>query len=212
MTNFKSFYEKYWQLSSPAPDYDSTTPARKINLARALTAIPKGSQVLDLGCGRGDFSAFISSLGFNVLGVDISETAITLAKQKHKDIQFQPLNEDGSIPAPDNQFSAVWSSEVIEHIFDVNAHLSEINRVLKPDGLYILTAPFHGRIKNLLIIMLKFNKHFNPEGEHIRFFDKSGLKRCLVRAGFLPISWSGVGRVWPVYRSWFLVSQKSNNK
>jgi len=118
-------------------------------------------------------------------------------------------NPEGRIPAEDGIFDTVWSSEVIEHIFDVPRFLSEVNRVLKPGGLLVLTTPYHGKIKNILISMIKFDKHFNPEGEHIRFFDKTGLERCLKKAGFQPISWSGIGRVPGLYRTWFIVAQKS---
>ena len=208
MNPLKNYYEKYWSSFDGGIDTDPTTPARISNLKEALAAIPEGSKILDFGCGLGDFTDFISTLGFDVLGVDISETVINLAKIKHNNVKFHILNEDDRIPAPANHFSAVWSSEVIEHIFDVNAHLKEIHRVLKPNGVYILTTPFHGRLKNSLITLLKFNKHFNPEGEHIRFFDKSGLKLCLEKAGFEPFLWKGIGRIPPLYRTLFVMAKK----
>jgi len=86
------------------------------------------------------------------------------------------LNADGSIPAPNKSFAAVWSTEVIEHVLDIKDFLDEINRVLRPGGLLILTTPYHGILKNLFIVLLKFDRHFNPEGSNIRYFDKKGLK------------------------------------
>ena len=109
---------------------------------------------------------------------------------------FRTLNADGSIPAPNKSFAAVWSTEVIEHVLDIKDFLDEINRVLRPGGLLILTTPYHGILKNLFIVLLKFDRHFNPEWSHIRYFDKKGLKQCLNNSGFSPISWSGIGRFW----------------
>ena len=80
--------------------------------------------------------------------------------------------------------------------------------MFRQKGLLILTTPYHGFLKNLLIVLLKFDRHFDPEGSHIRFFDKKGLERCLNNSGFAQISWSGIGRFWKMYRTWFVVAQK----
>ena len=119
------------------------------------------------------------------------------------------LNDDLTIPAEVAEFDAVWSTEVIEHVFDVHLHLREVHRVLRDGGLYVLTTPFHGRLKNILVSLLKFDRHFDPEGGHIRFFDRAGLNRCLLRAGLRPLAWRGIGRVWPLYRTWFVVARKT---
>ncbi len=140
-----------------------------------------------------------------------------MARKNHPQISqisqiFRTLNEDGSIPEADNSFAAVWCTEVIEHVLDVRAFLDQINRVLRPNGLLILTTPYHGILKNLLIVLLKFDKHFDPEGSHIRYFDRKGLQRCLNNSGFYPISWAGIGRFWKMYRTWFVVSRKISER
>jgi len=137
-----------------------------------------------------------------------------MAQRNHSGIDYKVLNPDGSIPVENAFFDAVWSTEVIEHILDVHAFLMEINRVLKPNGLLVLTTPYHGYLKNLLITFMKFDRHFDPEGSHIRFFDRKGLEKSLNNSSFVPILWSGIGRFWKIYRTWFVVSTKimENNK
>jgi 2-polyprenyl-6-hydroxyphenyl methylase/3-demethylubiquinone-9 3-methyltransferase len=117
---------------------------------------------------------------------------------------FRQLNDDGTIPADDCHFDLVWSTEVIEHVFDIAAFLAEVERVLKPGGTFILTTPYHGVLKNILVCLLKFEKHFDPEGPHIRFFDKAGLRRCLAKAGLRTVRWQGIGRLPWVWRTWFV--------
>jgi 2-polyprenyl-6-hydroxyphenyl methylase/3-demethylubiquinone-9 3-methyltransferase len=72
----------------------------------------------------------------------------------------------------------------LEHLFDVGAALTEINRVLRPGGKFVLTTPYHGLVKNLIVRVLAFERHYDPCGSHIRFFTRRSLKLCLEKAGF----------------------------
>ena len=63
-------------------------------------------------------------------------------------------------------------------------------------------------MKNLGIVLLSFERHFDVTGPHIRFFSKRSVSTCLSEAGFEPLEWNGVGRVWPLYKSLFMVSRK----
>ncbi len=205
----KSFYNEYWQDETAIPDFDPTTLERKRRLAAAVQGMTAG-RALDLGCGRGQFTEFLRSLGWDACGVDISENAIDKAREAYPDRSFQPLGPDGAIPFEDSHFDVIWSTEVIEHVFDVGAHLKEIHRVLRGGGVYILTTPYHGVLKNVLLALTKFDSHFDPTGPHIRFFDKRGLNRCLLEAGFLPRSLGGIGRLPWLWRTWFVVAEKPN--
>ena len=63
----------------------------------------------------------------------------------------------------------------MEHLFSPKDYLDNINSWLKDEGFVILTTPFHGYLKNLLIALTnKFDSHVNPlwEGEHIKFYSK----------------------------------------
>jgi 2-polyprenyl-6-hydroxyphenyl methylase/3-demethylubiquinone-9 3-methyltransferase len=205
-----AYYDRYWQLDATIPDQDPTSFARRAKLSQALAPLQRGARVLDLGCGKGVFSAHLASLGLQPLGTDLSSEAVAMAKQKFPKLDFEVMAPDGSIPAEDGTVQAVWSSEVIEHVFDVHDYLCEVNRVLVPGGFYILTTPYHSVAKNVVIALTKFDRHFDPEISHIRFFDKAGLTRCLRRAGFEPIKWDGIGRCWPIYRTWFVVAKKAS--
>jgi len=145
--------------------------------------------------------------GYTAQGMDISSNALEMAKRNNPDVTFELLASDGSIPAPDGTFAAVWCTEVIEHILDVHVFLSEIRRVLKTGGILILTTPYHGFLKNLLIVLFKFDLHFNPEYTISGTLTRK-VYRCLNKAGLMPFSWSGLGRFYLLWRTWFVVARK----
>ena len=118
--------------------------------------------------------------------------------------------EEG-LPFASEAFAAIWCTEVLEHLFDVHTALTELNRVLMPGGLLVLTVPYHGLIKNLLIALGGFERHFNPYLSHLRFFTRKSLGACLAQGGFLALSWGGVGRYWPLWMSHFVVARKTAN-
>jgi len=71
----------------------------------------------------------------------------------------------------DKSFDVAWSTEVIEHIYYIHNYLFEINRILKLGGIFIITTPYHGLIKNFSIVLFGFDKHFcNIRGGILDFF------------------------------------------
>jgi ubiquinone/menaquinone biosynthesis C-methylase UbiE len=181
----------------------------KKKLKSALDGLPTGVCLLDAGCGEGKFICFLKSMGYQVSGFDISATAINAAKETNPDIEFKIASLEEKIPFPDNKFTGVWCSEVLEHLLDVHGALTEINRVLIEGGLFVLTVPYHGIIKNLAIALHAYEAHYNPYISHIRFYTKRSLRDCLSRAGFSIMRWEGIGRYWPLWMSIFVVARKT---
>jgi SAM-dependent methyltransferase len=211
--NAKRFYELYWKSDSAPPREDPTTGDRMRQLRTALRSLFGNWQLasihlLDAGCGDGEFLAFLRGLGLEVSGVDVSETAIERAKRRCPEADLRVGSLEDRLPFADKTFDAIWCTEVLEHVFDVHRALAELNRVLKVGGALLLTTPYHGLIKNLLIAALGFDRHFNPELSHIRFFTQTSLNHSLRRAGFVSVAWSGVGRVWPVWKTFFVAARK----
>jgi len=122
---------------------------------------------LDAGCGGGFFTHAIQKAGYEAVGMDISENAIAEAQRIYKDIEFVCNPLDAPWPFEDGGFSVVFSTEVIEHVFGICEMFAEMNRVLKQGGVLILTTPYHGLLKNILIALFGFDRHFNNiEGGH----------------------------------------------
>ncbi|MEN8908172.1 MAG: methyltransferase domain-containing protein [Clostridiales bacterium] len=108
--------------------------------------IKKGEKVLDLGCGKGketiDVAYLTGEKGF-VTGLDITEEMIEKAKinsleLKLKNIEFV-LGDIERLPFEDNTFDAVMSNCVINHADDKATVFSEIYRVLKTNGRFVIS-------------------------------------------------------------------------
>lgn len=90
----------------------------------------------DIGCGSKPYRQFFSAVE-NYTGFDMANEGHNHANEKI-DILF-----DGkTIPVANAVFESVISTEVLEHVFWPHSWLTEINRILKPGGLFLLTCPF----------------------------------------------------------------------
>ncbi len=102
-----------------------------------------GKKVLDVACGEGYGSALMSRSAAEVSGVDISAAAITHARAlyaDHASVQYFEASCT-QLPFDKASFDVVVSFETIEHIAEQVEFLDEIKRVLKPDGVLILSCP-----------------------------------------------------------------------
>lgn len=107
-----------------------------------------GQQVLDLGCGSGEISTELKAKGFKPFGIDFSEVAVQVAKEKGVDCEVGDL--DQGIRQGDGSFDVVWAGDVVEHIFDPMLLLEEINRVLRDQGIFLCTIPYDLHLANRL--------------------------------------------------------------
>jgi len=100
------------------------------------------SNVLDIACGTGFGSNFLATLGHTVIGADISEVAIEECNNKYKadNLIYKVIN-GLEIPFPDEYFDVVVSFETIEHTTEFNKMLNEFKRIIKKDGIVILSTP-----------------------------------------------------------------------
>jgi SAM-dependent methyltransferase len=171
----KAFYEDVW---ADLPD-DPTPWAWAARRRLLLDEARPGERVLDLGCGAGRFLDALTRHGARPIGVDVSERALERAARVAPGADLRLLAPEGSLPLAHASVDLVWCSEVIEHVPDVGQLLGEARRVLAPGGRLLLTTPDHGRMKALAIALLRFDAHFDPLGQHVRFFTRRSLTAVL---------------------------------
>ena len=109
----------------------------------------KGKKVMDLGCGDGALIYWLARKGANVVGVDNEELGLKFAEsnlvgQKNRyNLKYElVLASAYDLPFEDGSFDVVVNCEVIEHLAEPERMLSEVKRVLKPSGKFVLTTPY----------------------------------------------------------------------
>jgi len=103
----------------------------------------KGTKVLDVGCGTGYGSSLLAKK-CKVFAIDINEEAINFARKHYSNrIKFRVAKTE-RLPFKNQEFDAICSFEVIEHIEKVDRMLKEIYRVLKNGGKFVLSTPNRG--------------------------------------------------------------------
>ncbi len=98
--------------------------------------------VLDAACGEGYGSFLMAKSAARVLGVDIADEAIEHAKKTYQRSNLRFMQGDVlNLDLPDNSVDVVVSFETIEHLADHQLLLKQFKRVLKTDGLLIISTP-----------------------------------------------------------------------
>jgi 2-polyprenyl-3-methyl-5-hydroxy-6-metoxy-1,4-benzoquinol methylase len=173
----RNYHEDLWRQ---VPDglEPSDFPLR---LGFLLDRVRPGERVLDIGCGEGRFTAELARAGARVVGVDVAEEPRRRARARHPELDLRLLGDEGPWDLADASFDVVWAGEVIEHVADTAAWLSEVRRVLRSGGSLLLSTPALGSLALLgaALSRRRFAGRFDPRGDHLRFYSRQTLTQLL---------------------------------
>ncbi len=147
----------------------------------------KSGKALDLGCGTGNYTLELKRRGFDVIGLDISEEMLKIARSKG----LKCVKGDAySLPFPEGSFDLVLSVTMFEFIHEPERVLGEIHRVLKPGG-EILIGTMNG--KSLWFLFKRLKSLFVETAyRYARFYTPGELEELLRKAGFKNVESAGV--------------------
>jgi len=100
--------------------------------------LKKGMEMLEPGCGRGEFLNNFKELGLNVVGVDLSPEAANY--DNGLDVKICDVEKD-ELPFESNTFDVIFSKSFIEHLHYPDRYLEEAYRILKPGGMLVTLVP-----------------------------------------------------------------------
>lgn len=163
----------------------------------------RGQLILDAGCGPGTYGIILAQEGNDVIGIEISTEATSIAKQRanQKKVNFLPLVGDlERLPFKDNSFDICFCGWVLHHFANMDTAVTELSRVLKPGGKLALAEPnesnaamrFSRLIENLPILrrwVLKAgwdtpNRTIHRHKHYIRSLEQQGFSNIKVSSCF----------------------------
>jgi SAM-dependent methyltransferase len=168
-------------------------------------------RALDLGCGNGSTVKLLSDLGFQAIGVEPSESGLAMARANFPHLKFYKGSAYDNLAEHYGRFPLVLSLEVLEHCYDPQKFASTLYRLVEDTGIAIVSTPYHGYLKNLMLAIAgKWDSHHGPlwHGGHIKFFSIKTLRQLLVQAGFREVQFVRAGRIFPLAKSMIAVARK----
>ena len=185
LTIYETLAESWWQVGSPLYILARLNPAR-FAYFDPLVRHWRGLHVLDLGCGGGLTTACLAQRGAMVVGVDLSPASLRVASRQTRGYGHPaPTFVCGRaevLPFVDASFDVVWCTDVLEHLPELPAALTQIARVLKPGGLFLYDTINRTWLSRPLVIWFwEYLAGLAPRGTHDwRLFIKPQELRCLL--------------------------------
>lgn len=171
----RHYWEKTWNRFLKY--HGMIAPSAKL-VQHLFNYVPRNGTVLDLGCGEGRNSLYLSQVGYNIVGIDLSFKAARVMKNNFFEEELKGLVITGdarSLPFQSESIDGILAHHLFDHLDAagfVNA-ISEACRVLKPEGVMLMTVDSFGEFVG------DPNAVARDDGSIV--FVKGGYKGMLVR-------------------------------
>lgn len=158
-----------------------------------------GQDVLDLGCAGGFMAEALAGLGARVTGIDPAARAIEAARSHAAasglDITYN-VGVGEALPYPDQSFDIVVCVDVLEHVADLDKVLAEIERTLRPGGVFLYDTINRNFVSSFVAVtMAEDVLRMLPKGTHDPklFIPPKHLAASLAKSGLTPGPTKGLG-------------------
>ncbi len=151
-----------------------------MEIKQFVNYLSPNSYVLDAGCAAGRDSQILSSFGLEVIGVDLSQKLIELAREKLSNIEFVKADLL-DLPFENSSFDGIWASASLVHLetkAQVKRVLVEFERVLKHDGILYLCVQNRGEQRSSWA-----KDVHSKEGRFFQFLKLAELKSLVMTSG-----------------------------
>jgi len=200
-TEMAAHYPPEYESYAPEPDLENSSwllrQAIRYGVAkrcRYITRYKHAGRLLDVGCASGIFLQGIRNLGkWEPYGVEINAEVARLAQEHGLDVRPGTLEQAGYA---DEYFDAVTLWDVLEHLHDPVGSLSEIHRILKPDGLVVIRVP-NGNSRDSRLFGRYWAGLDSPR--HLYIFTPEILAKMLDATGFKIVGQDSASGSYPTF-------------
>ena len=158
-----------------------------------------GKDVLEIGCAGGFMTEALARRGARVTGIDPANDAVKAARTHARAgglcIDYD-VGVGETLPYENSNFDAVVCVDVLEHVADLNKVLSEVNRTLRPGGLFLFDTINRNPLARIATITVAEDiLRLLPRGTHdpALFIKPRELRTAMLGAGLLPERMTGLG-------------------
>ncbi len=197
MDNNKNTINRYDLVAEQYAETHDDSRDNDVYLDEFLSYLQKGDKILDLGCGTGRITAYYAKKGFSVVGTDLSEKMLAIARKKHPELIF--LRQDmRKIDFPENSFDAISLAYSLFHLTKKEASvlLADIYSALKDNGIVILIlqeGSGEGMFQDSMLADQKIFLNLYSEEEIRELLQKNNVsvlsvKRKMTKPGMFPFN------------------------
>lgn len=146
---------------------------RKWIFDRIKKFVPSNAKILDVGCGTGNVTSFLSRKGYTVTGCELYAEALNMAWPGFLKVQ----GDSNSLPFKDSSFDMVGLFDVIEHFENDISPIKEASRVVRKGGIIAVTVPARKELWS----------HIDEIAMHKRRYDKEMLRYLFTETKLTPL-------------------------
>jgi SAM-dependent methyltransferase len=184
-----------WDARWRAEGKPASVSPRDPVVAVTTRYLPRGSKLLEGGCGRANKVKAMADAGFRAIGVDFAPQSVSQAKIDYPELDIRQ-GDVRSLDFSSGSFDGYWSIGVIEHFWNGYGEiLSEAARVLRPEGFLFLTAPWLSPYRQRKARRGAFPRSdFTAEPDAFYQFalNRQEVAAQLAAHGFKLLRWSGL--------------------
>jgi len=176
----QELYDRTWRKGLEAGIENRGNLQTNLEFLEEINLLKPNDKILEIGCGTGSVVFELNRQGYDVIGTDISQEAVAYGLKKYSDIKLQ-VQPAEKLEFANKTFDVVLSFDLFEHIAEVDKHVSEVYRVLRPNGLYLFQTP--NKYCNAFFATLS-NKSLKWRRAHPSLHSPGQLRRRLSRHRF----------------------------
>jgi len=186
---FQSIASRWWDSESEFKPLHEINPLRLTYIEQQAGGLG-GKSILDIGCGGGILTESLASKGASVTGIDMAELSLEVARmhlhESGLDIDYRLSTVEAFAEQIETRFDIVTCLEMLEHVPDPGSVINAATRLLKPDGLLVLsTINRNPKSFALAILGAEYVLGLLPRGTHEyrKFIKPSEIAAQLRKSG-----------------------------